>query len=265
MKLATLGRIAGVLALTVGLAGCIDMTQDIKVTSTTTAAATITQTMGADIYAMVKAAGEGDSADSKPFCKAEGDVLTENADGSGTCVMTSEGAFADLKYDADDNSAKSYTMAVHSQVTSALSVGASMYTDRIAAGSPSLGASPVPEDVTVQLFGGFATYLGRQLELISEFQRSEHRSNPSGTMTATNALYVYGGYRFGSLVPYVRYDDLQFPTLDPYFVSDNFRQALLGARYDLGSAAVLKAEIARRKTSAAGKVTLLTLQAAVGF
>ena len=106
MKLATLGRIAGVLALTVGLAGCIDMTQDIKVTSTTTAAATITQTMGADIYAMVKAAGEGDSADSKPFCKAEGDVLTENADGSGTCVMTSEGAFANLKYDADDNSAK---------------------------------------------------------------------------------------------------------------------------------------------------------------
>lgn len=165
----------------------------------------------------------------------------------------------------DDNTAKSYTMALHSQVTSALSVGASMYTDRIAAGSPSLGGSPVPEDVTVQLFGGFATYLGRQLELISEFQRSEHRSNLSGTNAATNALYVYGGYRFGSLVPYVRYDDLQFPTLDPYFVSDNFRQALLGARYDLGTGAVLKAEIARRKTSAAGRVTLLTLQAAVGF
>ena len=106
MKLATLGQIAGVLALTLGLAGCIDMTQDIKVTSTTTAKATITQTMGADIYAMVKAAGEGDSADSKPFCKAEGDVLTENADGSGTCVMTSEGAFADLKYDDSDNSSK---------------------------------------------------------------------------------------------------------------------------------------------------------------
>jgi len=65
MKFTSMAKIAGALALTFSLAGCIDMTQDIKVTSTTTAKATITQTMGADIYAMVKAAGEGDSADSR--------------------------------------------------------------------------------------------------------------------------------------------------------------------------------------------------------
>ena len=166
---------------------------------------------------------------------------------------------------ADDNTAKSYTLALNSQVSSALNVGASIYTDRIAAGSPSLGGSPVLEDVTVRLFGGFATYRGRHVELMSEFQRSEHRSDLSGTKNATNALYVYGGYRFGRLVPYARYDDLQFPKRDPYFVTDDFRQALFGARYDLGAGAVLKAEFAGRKTSAAGRVTLLTLQAAVGF
>jgi hypothetical protein len=96
MKLALIGRIAGALALTMGLAGCIDMTNDIYVTSSTTAKATITSTMGADIYAMVKAGGnQGDD----PFCQGEGETLTENADGSGTCVAVSEGDFTQLKFD----------------------------------------------------------------------------------------------------------------------------------------------------------------------
>jgi hypothetical protein len=95
MKFALIGRIAGALALTMGLAGCIDMTNDIYVTSPTTAKATITSVMAADIYAMVKAGGESDD----PFCKSEGETLTENEDGSGTCVAISEGAFADLKFD----------------------------------------------------------------------------------------------------------------------------------------------------------------------
>jgi hypothetical protein len=96
MKFTSLAKIAGALALTMGLAGCIDMTNDIYITSSTTAKATITSTMGADIYAMVKAGGnQGDD----PFCMGEGETLTENEDGSGTCVAVSEGAFADLKFD----------------------------------------------------------------------------------------------------------------------------------------------------------------------
>jgi hypothetical protein len=96
MKFTLIGKIAGALALTMGLAGCIDMTNDIYVTSATTAKATITSTMSADIYAMVKAGGnQGDD----PFCKGEGETLTENADGSGTCVVISEGDFTELKFD----------------------------------------------------------------------------------------------------------------------------------------------------------------------
>ena len=106
MKFTSMARIAGVLALTMTLAGCIDMTQDVLVTSTTTAKVTITQTMGADIYAMVKAAEEGGSTSEKPFCKAEGETLTENDDKTGTCVTISEGAFAELKYGDDDTTGK---------------------------------------------------------------------------------------------------------------------------------------------------------------
>ena len=96
MKFTTLAKVAGALAMTIGLAGCIDMTNDIYVTSSTTAKATVTSTMGADIYAMVKAGGnQGDD----PFCQGEGETLTENEDGSGTCVAISEGEFASLKFD----------------------------------------------------------------------------------------------------------------------------------------------------------------------
>lgn len=93
MKLKLFAQIAGTLALTLGLAGCIDMTTDVQITSATTAKAVVTQTMGAEIYPTIKAGDDND------FCVKDGEVLTENADGSATCVITSDGAFADLKFD----------------------------------------------------------------------------------------------------------------------------------------------------------------------
>jgi hypothetical protein len=103
MKFSLIGRIAGVVALTMGLAACVDMTEEIQITSETTAKATMTMVMGADIYAMMKSA---DTANQKPedkFCAKDGEKLTENSDGSATCVATSEGSFADLKFDEGDS------------------------------------------------------------------------------------------------------------------------------------------------------------------
>jgi hypothetical protein len=51
-------------------------------------------------------AGGDEAGASSDFCTEAGEKLTENADGSATCVMTSSGAFADLKYDQDDTSSK---------------------------------------------------------------------------------------------------------------------------------------------------------------
>jgi hypothetical protein len=110
MKFSTIGKIGGMLALTLGLAGCFDMTMDLKVTSDTTATATITQTMGSDIYAMVKGAGDqGNNGDK--FCGKEGETLTENADGSATCVSVSEGEFDKLSFaDSGDDSKPTFTV-----------------------------------------------------------------------------------------------------------------------------------------------------------
>jgi hypothetical protein len=103
MKFATIGRIAGVLAMTMGLAACVDMTEGRAVTSDTPAKATMAMQMGADIYTMMKSADTASTKDDDKFCGKEGETLTENADGSATCVATSEGTFDQLKFDEGDS------------------------------------------------------------------------------------------------------------------------------------------------------------------
>ena len=109
MLLNILGKVAGILALTVGLAGCMDVTMEIDVQTETTGKATTTSVMGADVYSMIKAgAGSDDkSGDDDGFCKEAGATLTENADGSATCLLVVEGPFAELNdADAKDDGAK---------------------------------------------------------------------------------------------------------------------------------------------------------------
>jgi len=101
MTVQIIGRLAGALALTVCLAGCIDVTMDVKVKNGEEAEATMTQTIGAQFYPMIKASKTSDSSDSDSFCKKEdGGSLVENADGSATCTISKEGKFADLAFDS---------------------------------------------------------------------------------------------------------------------------------------------------------------------
>lgn len=96
MTIRILGRMAGAMALTLALAGCIDMTMDLDIQSDTTAKSTVTTVMGADFYPMVKSNASNDKDSSEGFCNEEGATLTENADGSASCVQVREGPFADL-------------------------------------------------------------------------------------------------------------------------------------------------------------------------
>ena len=106
MILRTLGKLAAMLLLGGALAGCIDADVDVVVTSATTARATMTQTMGAEFYSMLKMdaeqATDGGEADEDQFC-ADGQ-LTENADGTATCLIVEEGVFADLRMGNDEPS-----------------------------------------------------------------------------------------------------------------------------------------------------------------
>lgn len=103
MTFQTIGKLTAMLMLGATLTACVDVTADLEVTSETTAKITVTQVMGADFYAMAKTSDENTEDDlpsAKGFC-VEG-VLTENPDGSASCVLTEEGTFADLS-DADSD------------------------------------------------------------------------------------------------------------------------------------------------------------------
>jgi hypothetical protein len=99
MTLQIIGRLAGTLALTVTLAGCIDVTMDVKVKNATEATGTMTQTIAAQFYPMIKASASSDSK-SGSFCsEKDKGTLVENADGSATCTIVKDGKFADLAFD----------------------------------------------------------------------------------------------------------------------------------------------------------------------
>ncbi|MDB5540972.1 MAG: hypothetical protein JWQ89_2699 [Devosia sp.] len=126
MSLKTIARLAGVLALSAALAGCIDMTAEIDVQSETTGKATTTMTMGADFYPMIKQmadAGDDAATSSDAFCKDGGDVLTENADGSATCTSVKEGELATLTSEDGPNEDASFTVVSPGVVRVAFKTG----------------------------------------------------------------------------------------------------------------------------------------------
>jgi hypothetical protein len=100
MSLANSARLATAAFVALGLAGCVDVDMDIALTSPTTARAVMTQEMGADFYAMVKMEAESGESEDGAFCE-EG-VLSENRDGSATCTIEEEGAFAALDLGQDE-------------------------------------------------------------------------------------------------------------------------------------------------------------------
>lgn len=100
MHLNLFGKLAGGVILALGLSGCVDVDVDVALTSASTARATMTQTMGAEIYAMAKTSADEAGNGEPGFCD-EGD-LVENADGSATCSIVEEGPFADLDLGQDE-------------------------------------------------------------------------------------------------------------------------------------------------------------------
>jgi hypothetical protein len=101
MQFSRIGRVVGALALMAALGGCVDVTMDVRVKNATEAVGTMTQTISAQFYPMIKASKSSEaSGGSDNFCtKEDGGALVENADGSATCTITKEGKFADLGFD----------------------------------------------------------------------------------------------------------------------------------------------------------------------
>jgi hypothetical protein len=176
---------------------------------------------------------------------------------------------------SDNNQPKSVTLALHSQVTHALKIGVNYYDDRISQGTPKIYGAPVdaalsPSDtviatITQRMFGAYAVYFGRALELMAEYQRINNVYSAGGPTTGTDAFYAYAGYRIGNFVPYARYDGLLFDPADPYYIADDEHLVVVGARYDFAATVQIKGEYRHRSTTVEGTLNEGVLQAAIGF
>lgn len=112
MAITAVGKVAAIALLAAGLAGCIDASVDVELTSQTSAKASLTQVMGEEFYAMMMLQAERANPDGPPegtFCR-DG-VLSENEDGSARCTVVTEGVFADLSLGADQDMPITFTPA----------------------------------------------------------------------------------------------------------------------------------------------------------
>jgi hypothetical protein len=99
MTIKSLGRLAGVLAVTIGLAGCIDATMEVEVTSETSARGIVTEVMDKAIYDMVETGREsGAASTSSDFC--DGGKLTLEGE-KAICTLVREGPFSAVTFDAE--------------------------------------------------------------------------------------------------------------------------------------------------------------------
>jgi hypothetical protein len=101
MTLKALGKLAAMALLCGALAGCIDANVDVELLGPGTAKAVTTQVMGADFYTMVKMNAEemGENLPAEERFCATGN-LTENSDGTASCVVEEQGSFSRLRMGA---------------------------------------------------------------------------------------------------------------------------------------------------------------------
>jgi hypothetical protein len=95
MKTAVFARLAGTLALTLGLGACVDVNMDLEVLSQDTARGTMAVSMDASMYAMFAAQGS-----QSEFC-AEGTITQTET--KVTCTDVREGSFDELVFDAESD------------------------------------------------------------------------------------------------------------------------------------------------------------------
>jgi hypothetical protein len=163
----------------------------------------------------------------------------------------------------DNDAEKAFTGQLFTQATAFLRVGASVYTDHLSEGIATLRGGVLSEDIRQTMAGPFLAYLGSQLEIQAEYLRIWNAG--AQATTTTDAAYFYVGVRFGDVVPYARYDVLEYPDFDPYFPTNDGRQSLFGIRVDLAATAVFKNELRWVDTGHGSSVAQYAAQIAITF
>ena len=183
------------------------------------------------------------------------DIMIGNGIGSG-----------DLS-DNDDN--KSITAAVHIKPFDGFRAGGSFYYDKVSAGVEGHhGSHTTGDDIpafTQMIYSGSLSYFKNNFELLSEASFVNNEFDSLGTFTSFGS-YVHAGYRVTpKLIPYVRYDVVDYDGKDKWFGGNSRQSFIAGARYEFSYLAVLKGEFQQTMPEIGDNSNMVTLQFAIGF
>jgi hypothetical protein len=150
----------------------------------------------------------------------------------------------------DNNSYKSFTVAMHVKPKDGLRIGASIYHDVISKGmthNHSSGVSTMAlTKVNQNLMTASVAYndslFSKKYELLVESTMAVNKSDSLGTQN-TIASYAYAGIRLtDKIIPYIRFDDIHYRNKEVYYINNNIQSFIGGLRYELNYLAVLKLE-----------------------
>jgi hypothetical protein len=148
----------------------------------------------------------------------------------------------------DVNNNRAWLVNLYSRPTKFknLQVGGSFYNDEI---SLTTTGVPLPEGAASKewIAAGHLVWTGETPEFLAEFANVHHRSILTGHGFDSQGGYAQVAFRLPywqkRWKPYYRYDYVQVPRGEPFFLSvDNVRGSTLGMRYDISDFAAFKAE-----------------------
>ena len=165
---------------------------------------------------------------------------------------------------SDNDKNKSISLAVHIKPVEKLRLGVSYYYDVIAKGAD-VHDRIINWQVNQQLITGSVAYFGKKFELLAEGTIGLNQTDTTGTKQ-TIASYIYAGYRITEkIIPYIRFDNLQYQDGEIYFIKDNTTSFVGGIRFQINYLAAVKVEYQHMHAEIAGNVDKFTAQFAIGF
>lgn len=164
----------------------------------------------------------------------------------------------------DNDKAKSITAAVHIKPADGLRFGLSYYYDAVSKGATVHGRVN-KQKVNQYLVNPSISYFGKTVEFLTEATVAMNHTDSTGTAN-TVAAYTYAGAKVkDNLIPYVRFDFINYDKKEVYFMKNNIMSYVAGIRYEINYLAVVKLEYQHVDADVAGTINKLTAQFAIGF
>lgn len=169
---------------------------------------------------------------------------------------------------SDNNVEKCYVFAAHFKPIDGLRIGGSYYTDKIDGVVHDHGGGVKKvHNVRQNLYSGSIAYFKNKIEFLAEATSCQNSTDSIGVKT-TYAAYAYLGFRIKDiLIPYVRYDNVDYEKGEMYFTSANTEMFTGGLRYEMNYLTSIKLEYQYKKSGTTNPLFTnnIFLQIAVGF